>query len=163
MSGGSRAFARPLPGDGLVAQEGELSLVCAAPDAVAAPLVDALLAALQEVAEAGGDGAELVRRVSRALADRAGARPPACAAAGPSGRSGLAVLVCGEASARVMLADGDEVRVAGGPHGPAERTVDGPVASLELALGGAGRAPPRPRPATGRAPGRGRGLRFGSV
>ncbi|MEU6752155.1 hypothetical protein ABZ914_38560, partial [Spirillospora sp. NPDC046719] len=65
MTGGARAFARPLPGDGLVAQEGELSLVCAAPDAVTAPVVDALLTALQEVAEAGGDGAELVRRAAR--------------------------------------------------------------------------------------------------
>ncbi|MGI5329294.1 FHA domain-containing protein [Actinomadura nitritigenes] len=157
MSGGSRAFARPLPGDGLVAQEGELSLVCAAPDAVTAPLVDALLTALQEVAEAGDDGAELVRRAARALAGRAGKRPPACAVAGPSGRSGLAVLVSGEAAARVMLADGDEVRVGGGPHGPSERTVEGPVASLELTLGGAGRAEPRLRLASGVV--RGGGLR----
>ncbi|WP_433154680.1 FHA domain-containing protein [Actinomadura nitritigenes] len=157
MTGGARAFARPLPGDGLVAQEGELSLVCAAPDAVTAPLVDALLTALQEVAEAGGDGAELVRRAARALAGRAGARPPACAVAGPSGRSGLAVLVSGEAAARVMLADGDEVRVGGGPHEPSERTVEGPVASLELTLGGAGRAEPRLRLASGVV--RGGGLR----
>ncbi|MBO2440738.1 hypothetical protein J4557_24740, partial [Actinomadura nitritigenes] len=157
MSGGSRAFARPLPGDGLVAQEGELSLVCAAPDAVTAPLVDTLLTALQEVSEAGGDGAELVRRAARALAGRAGNRPPACAVAGPSGRSGLAVLASGEAVARVMLADGDEVRVGGGPHGPSERTVEGPVASLELTLGGAGRAEPRLRLASGVV--RGGGLR----
>ncbi|MWA00507.1 FHA domain-containing protein [Actinomadura sp. LD22] len=157
MSGRSRAFARPLPGDGLVAQEGELSLVCAAPDAVAAPLVDALLTALRDVAEAGGDGAELVRRAARALAGRAGARPPACAVAGPSGPSGLAVLVSGEATARVMLADGGEVRVRAGAHGPSERTFEGPVASLELTLGGAGRAEPRLRLASGVV--RGGGLR----
>lgn len=38
MSGGPRVFVRPLAGDGLVAQEGELSLVCAAPDAATAAL-----------------------------------------------------------------------------------------------------------------------------
>ncbi|WP_308198516.1 FHA domain-containing protein [Actinomadura terrae] len=157
MRGGVHGFARPLPGDGLVAQEGALSLVCAAPDAVTAPLVDALLTALEEVAEAGGDGSALVGRVAGLLAARRGLRPHPCAVAGPSGDAGLAVLVSGDAGARVMLADGAEVRVGGDPRGTDDRTVQGPVASLELALGTAGRAEPRLRLSSGVV--RGGGLR----
>ncbi|MUN37652.1 FHA domain-containing protein [Actinomadura sp. NEAU-AAG5] len=157
MRGGVHGFARPLPGDGLVAQEGSLSLVCAAPDAVTAPLVDALLTALEEVAEADGDGTALVGRVAGLLAARRGLRPHACAVAGPSGESGLAVLVSGDAGARVMLAGGAEVRLGGAPGGTEERTVQGPVASLELALGTAGRAEPRLRLTSGVV--RGGGLR----
>ncbi|MGW2307549.1 hypothetical protein [Actinomadura luteofluorescens] len=149
MSGGPRVFVRPLAGDGLVAQEGELSLVCAAPDAATAALVDGLLAALEQVAAGGGDGPALVRRAARVLAAQHGNRPLACALAGPAGRAGFAVLVSGDAAARVMLADGREVRIGGDPHGAADRVVEGPVASLELTLPGAGRAEPRLRLGSG--------------
>ncbi|RMI42961.1 hypothetical protein EBO15_18245, partial [Actinomadura harenae] len=70
---------RPLPGDGLVAREGELSLACARPGpSVPAALVDALLAALSDAAAAGEGGRGLVNRVIRVLsaADEGDGGPP---------------------------------------------------------------------------------------
>ncbi|TDD66555.1 FHA domain-containing protein [Actinomadura darangshiensis] len=157
MSGAAPEPARLLPGDGLVAQEGGLSLVCAAPDAATGPLADALLAALEAVAGAGGDGPDLVARAARILAARRPPRPYACAAAGPAGDGGLTVLVSGDAAARVVRDGGEEIRVGGGPAGPSERTVGGPVSILELTLGGAGLAEPRLRLGSGVV--RGGGLR----
>ncbi|MFD0533445.1 hypothetical protein ACFQY7_06235 [Actinomadura luteofluorescens] len=90
-----------------------------------------------------------MRRAARVLAAQHGNRPLACALAGPAGRTGFAVLVSGDAAARVMLADGREVRIGGDPHGAADRVVEGPVASLELTLPGAGRAEPRLRLGSG--------------
>ncbi|MEV4259644.1 hypothetical protein AB0J52_41340, partial [Spirillospora sp. NPDC049652] len=88
---------RPLPGDGLVAREGGLSLVCALPGAAAAAVVDGLLRALQEAAAAGEGGRELVSRVIGVLSasDESDGGPLACAAAGPTPDGGVAVLVGG--------------------------------------------------------------------
>ncbi|WP_329520208.1 FHA domain-containing protein [Spirillospora sp. NBC_01491] len=151
----------PLPGDGLVAHEAGLSLVCAVPGASTAHLVDGLLDALAEVAAADGDGERagrlLVRRAARILAAERGSRPLACAVAGPAGHGAVAVLASGAATARVVPVRDAEIRIGGDPGASADRIVGGPVAELELMLPGAGPADPRLRLGSGVV--RGGGLR----
>ncbi|MEV5575240.1 FHA domain-containing protein [Spirillospora sp. NPDC052269] len=148
-----KPVVRPLPGDGLVAREGDLSLVCARPGPAApAVFVDRLLAALADAAAAGEGGRELVGRVIRVLstADDGDSGPLACAAAGPAPDGGVAVLVGGGAEARVLTSDGRETRIDGtASYDWTERTVSGPIARLDLVLPGAGEVDPRLRLSSG--------------
>ncbi|MEU4406947.1 FHA domain-containing protein [Streptosporangium sp. NPDC023963] len=130
---------RPLPGNGLVAHEGGLLLVCDAAEAV----VEDLLGALRETAASGGDGRALARRVAQILAVMMG-EPVACAVAGPVS-GGVAVLVSGPAFASVTGANG-EIQLAGRDALTwSDRLVPGPVTQVELRLPDAGDAHPLSR------------------
>jgi len=130
---------RPLPGNGLVAHEGGLLLVCDAAEAV----VEDLLGALRETAASGGDGRALARRVAQILAAMMG-EPVACAVAGPVG-GGVAVLVSGSAFASVTGANG-EIQLAGRDALTwSDRLVPGPVTRMELRLPDAEAAHPLSR------------------
>jgi len=125
---------RPLPGPGLAVRAGDLFAVCADDGAG----VGDLLALVGAVAAEGGDGADLVRRA----ADLLEPVRPACALAGPNGRGGVAVLVCGAATADVT---GPQERIHLSGPAPVRRLVSGPVSALRLLLPGAGAADPRTR------------------
>ncbi|SDK66221.1 FHA domain-containing protein [Nonomuraea jiangxiensis] len=131
---------RPLPGNGLVAYEGGLLLVCDANEAAA----DDLLNALRETAASGGDGRALARRAAQVLAANMAGDPATCAVAGPVG-SGVAVLVSGSAAATIGTPSG-ETRLAGSDSLTwADRLVSGPVERVELSLPGAGHPHPAVR------------------
>jgi hypothetical protein len=160
VTGASGDRVQPLPGHGLVAREGSLSLVCALPDASTGAVVDALLSALADVAAAGEDGRSLVRRVIGVLSSStspAGAAPLACAVAGPVA-DGMAVLVGGAARALVVTEAGAKIDIGGDPaYTWTDRVVGDPVAQLELVLPEALDADPRLRLDSGVV--RGGGLR----
>ena len=131
---------QPLAGYGLAARDGELLLLCAD----SGDGVDDLMAALAEVAAAGGDGGLLVRRIAALLANDVDARVRACAACGPASGGRLAVLVYGDATAQVSTVDG-EVGLSGADAVTSvDRLITGPVA-VRLELPGAGPAHPRAR------------------
>ncbi|MEV4799814.1 FHA domain-containing protein [Nonomuraea sp. NPDC049421] len=133
MTGHGFGVVRPLPGNGLVAYTGGLLLVCDSAESAA----DALLDALRETAESGGDGRALARRAAQVLAANMAGDPATCAVAGPVG-DGVAVLVSGSASATVTTPGGD-TRLAGSDSLTwADRLVTGPVDRVELSLPGAG-------------------------
>ncbi|MEV0825289.1 FHA domain-containing protein [Nonomuraea rubra] len=131
---------RPLPGNGLVAYEGGLLLVCDSAESAA----DALIEALRETAASGGDGRALARRAAQVLAANMASDPATCAVAGPVG-GGVAVLVSGSASATIVTSGG-ETRLAGSDSLTwADRLVSGPVERVELSLPGAGSPHPAVR------------------
>ncbi|WP_336208769.1 FHA domain-containing protein [Nonomuraea sp. LPB2021202275-12-8] len=131
---------RPLPGNGLVALEGGLLLVCDADEAAATGLLEAL----RDTAASGGDGRALARRAAQVLAANMARDPATCAVAGPVG-DGVAVLVSGSASATISTAAG-QTRLAGSDSLTwADRLIGGPVESVELSLPGAGRPHPAVR------------------
>ncbi|MFB4262060.1 FHA domain-containing protein [Nonomuraea sp. GTA35] len=135
---------RPLPGNGLVAYEGGLLLVCDSAEAAA----DALIDALRETAASGGDGRAMARRAAQVLAANMASDPATCAVAGPVG-DGVAVLVSGSASATIVTSGG-ETRLAGSDSLTwADRLVSGPVERVELSLPGAGSPHPAVRFAGG--------------
>ncbi|MFD2351762.1 FHA domain-containing protein [Nonomuraea ferruginea] len=105
---------RPLPGNGLVAYESGLLLVCDVDEDSGTRLIDAL----RQTAASGGDGRALARRAAQVLAATMTSDPGTCAVAGRVG-DGVAVLVSGAASAHVT--------------GPAER--DAPVRQRLAHLG----------------------------
>ncbi|RKN47826.1 FHA domain-containing protein [Micromonospora endolithica] len=92
-----RPVLRPVPGDGILARQGDLVLLCDA-SAEWAPQVNRLLDTLGEVA-ARGDGRDLCRRLTHLLSDDgdAGGYPALCAF-GPC-PDGWAVLLHGRALA----------------------------------------------------------------
>ncbi len=131
---------RPLPGNGLVAYEGGLLLVCDADETAGTGLLEAL----RETAASGGDGRALARRAAQVLAANMARDPATCAVAGPVG-DGVAVLVSGSASATINTAAG-QTRLAGSDSLTwADRLIGGPVESVELSLPGAGQAHPAVR------------------
>src|SRR5690606_25252898 len=130
----------PLPGNGLVAYEGGLLLVCDVDEASGARLIDAL----RETAASGGDGRALARRAAQVLAATMTGDPATCAVAGRVG-DGVAVLVSGAASAHVIGPSG-ETRLSGSDSLTwADRLIAGPVDRVELALPGAGHPHPAVR------------------
>ncbi|MFC6879230.1 MULTISPECIES: FHA domain-containing protein [Actinomadura] len=143
---------RLLAGDGLVAREGALSLVCALPAAETERVVDRLLAAFADASSAGEDGRALVRRVIEVLASSAlpaPSAPLACAVAGPAG-DGVAVLVGGAALAELVTGSGTAVRVGGdAAYTWTDRVVAGPVTRIGLSLPGAREPEPRLRLGSG--------------
>ncbi len=98
----------PVPGDGILARQGDLVLLASIADGA---VIDVLTGLLTDVAGADGDGRQLVSAVEDALAERvpwpAGpAGPgPAVVAFGPAD-AGLAVTVCGAAWAEISTAHG---------------------------------------------------------
>lgn len=155
---------QPLPGDGLVARERGLWLVCAAPDRDSAPLVDRLLEALADTARAGRDaapdGALLISKSVRIVASQLGGRLLPCAVAGQV-EHGLAVLASGGARVRVVTPGGEEIRLGEDPQTLIHRIINEPVARLEMMLDGDGEADARLRLGSGVV--RGRGLVYGTV
>ncbi|GAA4081415.1 FHA domain-containing protein [Actinomadura miaoliensis] len=143
-SGGAADLVQPLPGDGLVAREGELSLVCARPATAAlASVVDGLLGALVDAAAAGEDGLALVRRAIGVLTASVGPDPLSFALAGPDRDGGTAMLAGGAGRARAVTASGADVTVGGdAAYTWTDRTVREPVVRLELTLPGVGSGDP---------------------
>jgi FHA domain len=130
----------PLAGRGLVARRGGLVVLSDGLD----PGPDPLLAALDAVADSGGDGAALVRAGTRAARERGGR--PAWACAGVMFGGGVAVLVHGEAAALVSVDGGPETEVtAGGSMSPVARTLTGAVVTVRLVIGAAAAPDPRLR------------------
>ncbi|MEO3804690.1 FHA domain-containing protein [Nonomuraea sp. B1E8] len=140
MTGQGFGVVRPLPGNGLVAYEGGLLLVCDAGESAA----DDLLEALRATASSGGDGRALARRAAQVLAANMAGDPATCAVAGSVG-DGVAVLVSGSAAATIATPSG-ETRLAGSDSLTwADRLVTGTVERVELSLPGAGSPHPAVR------------------
>ncbi|MGD0703002.1 MAG: FHA domain-containing protein [Trebonia sp.] len=130
----------PLAGRGLVARRGGLVVLSDGLD----PGPDPLLAALDEVADSGGDGAALLRAAASAALKRGGR--PAWACAGVTFDGEVAVLAHGEAAALVSVDGGPETKVtAGGSVVPIALTVAGAVVAVRLVIGAAAAPDPRLR------------------
>jgi hypothetical protein len=130
----------PLAGRGLVARRGGLVVLSDGLD----PGPDPLLAALDTVADSGGDGAALVRAGTRAALERGGR--PAWAGAGVTFGGEVAVFAHGEAAALVSVDGGREAEVAGGGSMiPVARTLTGAVVTVRLVIGAAAAPDPRLR------------------
>ena len=130
----------PLARRGLVARRGGLVVLSDGLD----PGPDPLLAALDAVADSGGDGAALVRAGTRAALERGGR--PAWAGAGVTSGGEVAVFAHGEAAALVSVDGGPEIEVtAGGSMIPVARTVTGAVVTVRLVIGAAAAPDPRLR------------------
>jgi hypothetical protein len=154
---------QPLSGDGLVAHERGLWLVCSAPDRDSAPFVDRLLKALAETARAHGDaapdGALMIGRSVRIVRSQSGGRLLPCAVAGQVDQ-GMAVLASSRARIRVVTVRGEEIRLGGHHQTSIHRIINEPVARLEMMLDGAGGADARLRLGSGVV--RGGGLYYGT-
>lgn len=126
----------PLAGLGLVGRRGGLVVLT---DGLG-PGPDPVLAALDAVADSGGDGAALVRAGTRAARERGGQAAWACAGVTSGGE--VAVLAHGAAAALVSVGGGPEAEVtAGGSTIP----VAGAVVTVRLAIGAAAAPDPRLR------------------
>jgi len=127
------SVVRPLPGPGLVCRSGDFLLVCAEEEDGVAEL----LGLVSQVADAGGDGGMLVRRVTAVLAaDLDGFS--ACAACGPTSDGRLAVLVHGSATARIGGGEGEVTLSAVDAVTSVTRLIAGPISSIRLEIPGAG-------------------------
>jgi FHA domain len=157
---------QPLPGNGLVAHERGLWLVCAAPDRDSAPLADRLLEALADTARAGRDaapdGSLLISKSVRIVTSQLGGRLLPCAVAGQV-EHGLAVLASGGARVRVVTPGGEEIRLGEDPQTSIHRIINEPVARLEMMLDGDGDGEADARLRLGSGIVRGRGLVYGTV
>jgi hypothetical protein len=130
----------PLAGRGLVARRGGLVVLSDGLD----PGPDPLLAALDAVADSGGDGAALVRAGTRAARERGGR--PAWASAGVTSGGEVAVFAHGAAVALVSVDGGPETEVsAGGSMIPVACTVSGSVVSVRLVIDATAAPDPRLR------------------
>jgi FHA domain len=128
----------PLAGRGVIARHGGLVALTDA----SGPDPDPLLAALAEVAEAAGDGSELVLRATRAALASPG--QPAWACAGITADGGVAVLVYGPAVATVRVTGGQDVTLTGSDSViPVSRTFAGSAVAIDLATGDVARPDPR--------------------
>jgi hypothetical protein len=130
----------PLAGRGLVARRGGLVVLSDGLDAGPDPL----LAALDTVADSGGDGAALVRAGTRAALERGGR--PAWAGAGVTSGGEVAVFAHGDAAALVSVDGGPETEfTAGDSMIPVARTLTGAVVTVRLVIGPAAAPDPRLR------------------
>ena len=122
----------PLAGPGLISRRGGLVVLSDGLD----PGPDRLLAALDAVADSGGDGAALVRAGTRAALERGGR--PAWAGAGATFGGEVAVFAHGAAAALVSVDGGRETKVtAGGSMIPVALTAAGAVVTVRLVIGAA--------------------------
>jgi hypothetical protein len=120
----------PLAGRGLIARRGGLIALSDGLDSGPDPL----LAALDAVADSGGDGHALVLAAMRAARERGGR--PGWACAGVTFGGEVAVLAHGEAAALVSVDGGPETEVtASGSMIPVARTVTGAVVTVRLVIG----------------------------
>ena len=126
-----------IPGDGVLAREGDLVLLSAIDDR---DFAESLLDLLMRTAQAGGDGRALADAVGAAIERHqswGGLQVPAVVAFGPAG-SGLAFAVSGKAFVEIVTAHGPH-RLAAGVPSMAQRTVVGvPVEAVRGGLGGHG-------------------------
>lgn len=130
----------PLPGRGLVGRRRGLVVLTDGLD----PGPDPLLAALDAVADSGGDGAALVLAGTRAARERSSR--PAWACAGVTLGGEVAILAHGAAAALVSVDGGPETEVtAGGSMIPVARTLTGAVVTVRLVIGAAAAPDPRLR------------------
>jgi hypothetical protein len=128
----------PLAGEGVIARYGALVAVTDG----RGPCPDPLLSALAEVAEAAGDGSDLVLRAARAALSSG--QHAAFACAGVMADGGVAVLVHGRAVATVGVEGGPDVTLTPSDSMlPVSRTFAGATVTVGLAVGEA--APPDPR------------------
>jgi hypothetical protein len=128
----------PLAGRGLIARRGGLIALSDGLDSGPDPL----LAALDAVADSGGDGHALVLAAMRAARERGGR--PGWACAGVTFGGEVAVLAHGEAAALVSVDGGPETEVtAGASMIPVARSLTGAVVSVRLAIGAAAAPDPR--------------------
>lgn len=107
----------PIPGEGVLARQGDLVLLASVTDS---EFADSLLALLEKTAETGGDGRQLVSAVDEAVAikvtwpavlDQPGLAVVAFGPAGP----GLTLTICGAACAEITTADGAQRLLPGQP------------------------------------------------
>ena len=130
----------PLAGRGLVARRGGLVVLSDGLD----PGPDPLLAALDAVADSGGDGAALVRAGARAARERGGRRAWACAGVTSGGQ--IAVFAHRPAAALVTVGGGPETEVpAGGSMIPVACTLTGAVVTIRLVIDATAAPDPRLR------------------
>jgi hypothetical protein len=127
----STAGLRPIPGDGVLSRHGELVVLCSAAED-RAELVDAVLAAHEQVAHAGGDGMALADRLEAVLADAAG--DLGAVAFGPAGDS-LAVAVFGHAWADVTTVHGEQRLALRQSHNGVRSVLPGTLLSVRAGLG----------------------------
>jgi hypothetical protein len=132
----------PLPGQGLVARFGDLVAVSDGLAPRTGP--DPLLAVVEQVMAAAGDGSTLVRGVARAALESDRQRAFACA--GTAGADELVVLVTGDATATVIV-DGDQPVILRGRNSPipVSRIFTGAVITVVVALAESVAADPRLR------------------
>ena len=127
----------PVPGDGVLAREGDLVLLGSIADA---DFADSLVALLAVVADAGDDGRQLASVVEEAVARSvtwpaaAGEPGRAVVAFGPLG-SGLVLAVCGAAWADIATADGVQRLVSVHQGVQLRCVVSGPVTEVQAGLG----------------------------
>jgi hypothetical protein len=133
----------PLPGQGLVARFGDLVAVS---DGLGVPRTgpDPLLAVVEQVMTAAGDGSTLVRSVARAALESDRQRTFACA--GTTGADELVVLVTGGATATVIVDGGQPVTLRGRNSPiPVSRIFTGAAITVVVALAESTAADPRLR------------------
>jgi hypothetical protein len=140
----------PLAGRGLVARRGSLVALTDGTD----PGPDPLLAVLAAVADANGDGTDLVLAGTRAALERGGRPAWACAGATRDGE--VTVLVHGAAVALVTAAGSPPVEVtASGSMIPVVRTFTGAVVDVRLIIDDRAAEDPRLWLGAGTVPGGG--------
>ncbi|PZS16104.1 MAG: hypothetical protein DLM57_11455 [Pseudonocardiales bacterium] len=125
----SSAGLRPVAGDGVLSRHGELVVLCAAPHD-RAELVDAVLAAHEQVAHARGDGTALADRLAAVLGDNG----LGVVAFGPAGGS-LAVSVFGHAWADVTTEHGEQRLALRQSHNGVRSVLPGRLMSVRAGLG----------------------------
>jgi hypothetical protein len=127
----------PIPGEGVLARQGDLILLASIADG---EFADSLLALLEKTAGAGGDGRQLANAVADLLADQASwpasrDQPgPAVVAFGPAG-PGLAVTICGAACAEITTAGGTQRLVPGPPGVQLRCLLSEPATAVRSELG----------------------------
>jgi hypothetical protein len=136
----------PIPGEGVLARQGDLVLLASIADG---EFTDSLLAVLEKAADTGGDGRQLVDAVEDALAGKitwpAGQDQPGLAvvAFGPAGPA-LALTIYGAAYAEITTAQGTQRLGPGQPGMQLRCVLSCPAAAVrsELSTGsGAGGSP----------------------
>lgn len=127
----------PVPGEGVLAREGDLVLLASITDA---DFADSLVALLGVAAGASGDGRQLASVVEDAVARSAtwpaaaGAPSRAAVAFGPLS-TGLILAVCGAAWADIATADGVQRLVSAHQGVQLRCVVSGPVTEVRAGLG----------------------------
>jgi len=127
----STAGLRPVAGEGVLTRHGALVVLCAA-NADNADLVEAVLAAHEDVAHSGGDGNALADRLEAVLGDASG--DLGVVAFGPAGGS-LAVAVFGHAWADVTTEHGEQRLALRQSHSGVRSVLPGTLLSVRAGLG----------------------------
>lgn len=127
----------PIPGDGVLARQGDLVLLI---HPAGGAFTDRLLSLLTEVARTGGDGLRFTGLVSAefdrdaAAADSASAQPgPAVVAFGPAGH-GTAIAVYGAGWAEVTTGYGAQRLTTGQPYGRLRSVLPSPATAISAGV-----------------------------